>query len=70
MFPSEREISRSNGKTGDNLSKPESPVQNGRVGTYANDTKKSHFAYKTVANSLYVPLHQGAILTPDLTQCF
>ena len=34
MFPSKREISRSNGRTGDNLSKRESPVQNGRVGMY------------------------------------
>ena len=34
MFPSKREISRSNGRTGDNLSKQESPVQNGRVGMY------------------------------------
>ena len=32
MFPSKREISRSNRRTGDNLSKRESPVQNGRVG--------------------------------------
>ena len=36
MFPSKREISRSNGRTGDSLSKRESPVQNGRVGMYAN----------------------------------
>ena len=35
MFPSKRQISGSNGRTGDNLSKRESPVQNGRVGTYA-----------------------------------
>ena len=35
MFPSKREISRSNGRTGDNLSKQESPFQNGRVRTYA-----------------------------------
>ena len=34
MFPSKREILRSYGKTGDNFSKWESPVQNGRVGTY------------------------------------
>ena len=34
MFASEREISRSNGRTGDNLPKRESTVQNGRVGTY------------------------------------
>ena len=34
MFPSKREISRSNGRMEDNLSKRESPVQNGKVGTY------------------------------------
>ena len=34
MFPSKRDISRSNGRTGDNLSKRESPVQNRKVGTY------------------------------------
>ena len=34
LFPSEREILRSNGRTRDNLSKRESPVQNGSVGTY------------------------------------
>ena len=34
-FPSKQEILRSNGRTGDNLSKRESPVQNKRVGTYA-----------------------------------
>ena len=37
MFLSKREISRSNRRTGDNLSKPESPVQNRRVGMYAPD---------------------------------
>ena len=31
-FPSKQEILRSNERTGDNLSKQESPVQNGRVG--------------------------------------
>ena len=36
MFPSKREISRSDGRTGDNLSERESPIQNGRVGTYAS----------------------------------
>ena len=35
MFPSKREILRSNRRTGDNLSKWEYPVQNGRVETYA-----------------------------------
>ena len=34
MFPSKREISRSNGRTADNLSTRESPVQNGTVVTY------------------------------------
>ena len=34
MFPSKREIWRLNGRTGDSVSKRESPVQNGRVGTY------------------------------------
>ena len=34
MFRSKREISRLNGRTGDNFSKWESPVQNLRVGTY------------------------------------
>ena len=34
MFPSKREISRSNGMMGNNLSKQESPVQKGRVGMY------------------------------------
>ena len=34
MFSSKREISRSDGRTGDNVSKRESAVQNGRVGTY------------------------------------
>ena len=33
MFSSKREISRSNPRTGDNLSKRDSPVQKGRVGT-------------------------------------
>ena len=42
MFPSKREISRSNRRTGDNLSKRESPVQNGRVGTYARDSCINH----------------------------
>ena len=37
MFSSKREISRSSGRTGDSLSKRESPVQNGRVGTYVTD---------------------------------
>ena len=35
MLPPKREISRSNGRRGDNLSKRESPVLNGRVGRYA-----------------------------------
>ena len=34
MFLSKLEISSSNGRTGDNLSKRESPLQNGRVGAY------------------------------------
>ena len=34
MFPSKLEISRSNGRTRNGLSKRESPVQNGRVGMY------------------------------------
>ena len=34
-FPSNREISISNRRTGDNLSKWESPVQSGKIGTYA-----------------------------------
>ena len=34
IFTSKREISRSNGRTGDKLSKQESPIQNGRVGTF------------------------------------
>ena len=34
-FPSNREISISNRRTGDNLSKRESPVQSGKIGTYA-----------------------------------
>ena len=38
MFPSKREISRSNGRTEDNLSKRESPVQNGRIGKYVENT--------------------------------
>ena len=33
-FP-QNEISRSNGRLGDNLSKGKSPIQNRRVGTYA-----------------------------------
>ena len=37
MFPSKQEISRSNGRAGDNPSKQESPIQNERVGTYAKD---------------------------------
>ena len=36
MFPSKREILRSNGRTGDNLSKWDSPAQNGRIDTYEN----------------------------------
>ena len=36
MFPSKWEILRSNGRTGDNFSKRESPVQNRRVGMYAS----------------------------------
>ena len=43
MFPSKREISRSNGKTGDNLSKRESPVQNGRFGMYENHRSATLF---------------------------
>ena len=35
MFPSKREISRSNRRTRDNLSKRESSIQNWRVGKYA-----------------------------------
>ena len=38
MFPSKQDISRSNGRMGDNLSKRETPVQNGRVGTYGHNS--------------------------------
>ena len=37
MFPSKQEISRSNTRMWDNPSKQESPIQNGKVGTYAKD---------------------------------
>ena len=40
MFPSKQEILRSNGTTGDNLSKWESPIQNERVGMYEAFFKK------------------------------
>ena len=38
MFPSKQDISRSNGRMGDNLSRRETPVQNGRVGTYGHNS--------------------------------
>ena len=44
MFPSKREISRSNRRMGDNLSKWESPVQNRRVETYATTTPQHHWS--------------------------
>ena len=37
MFPSKQEISKSNRRTGDNLSEQESPVQNRRVGMYVGE---------------------------------
>ena len=43
MSPSKREISRSNGRMGDNLSKPENTVQNGTVGTYAASNRWKGF---------------------------
>ena len=39
MLPSKWEISRSNGRRWDNISKRESSFQNGRVGTYADGGK-------------------------------
>ena len=44
MFPSKQEISRSNRRMGDNLSKWESPVQNRRVGTYVTTTPQHHWS--------------------------
>ena len=58
MFTSKQEILRSNGRTRDNLSKQESPIQNGRVEMYViaillKDTKSVTEAWILSAPSLW-----------------
>ena len=51
MFSSKREISKSNGRTGDNLSKRESPVQKGRVGMYVCNDMFSMFSEEKLSQA-------------------
>ena len=51
IFPSKREISRWNGRTGDNFSKRESPVQNGRFGKYVQASFYSEVFFNLISIS-------------------